>query len=116
MMRLAMTRCEEGGSEVPVATSERGASAVAVAVVVVVVVESGLRVVRLKKSVGTEPHVSGAMNVATAERPGCRNRSYLWTSLDVLPPCENRGLMTNRRGPHCMIISSLDLMGSGSRS
>ena len=76
MMRLAITRCEEGGREVPVAMSVRVGSAV----------ESASGNSRLKKSVGTEPHVSGATNVAIAERPGCRNRSNLCTSLDVLPP------------------------------
>ena len=65
-MRLAITRWEEGGRDVPVAISVRVGS----------VVESE-GVVRLKKRVGTEPHVSGATKVAIAERPGCRKRSNL---------------------------------------
>ena len=98
MIRFAMTRVDEGASDVPVAISANG--------------EFGV-VVRLKKSVGTEPHVMGATKVATAERPGCKNLSNLCTSFGVFPPCEKRGLTTNLRGPHCIIISSLDLIGSG---
>ena len=50
-----MTRVEEGARDVPVAMSASG--------------ELGV-VVRLKKSVGIEPHVIGATKVATADRPG----------------------------------------------
>lgn len=101
MMRLAMTREDEGGREVPVAIRVMGSE---------VEEES---VVRLKNRVGTEPHVKGAMNVATAERPGWRYLSNLWTSLGVFPAWENNGLMTKRRGPHCMMSSSLDRIGLG---
>jgi hypothetical protein len=65
MMRLAITRVEEGEREVPVATSFRD-----------VLVESGL-VARLKKRAGTEPHVKGPMKLAIAEPPGWRNLSNL---------------------------------------
>lgn len=72
-----MTLDEEGGREVPVPRRIRGSRFSAV--------ESSV-IVRLKNRVGTEPQVSGATNVAMADRPGWRNRSNLWTSLDVLPP------------------------------
>ncbi len=66
MMRLAITRLEEGASEVPVATSCNE------------VEESELASMgRLKKSAGTEPHVRGPMKEATAGRPGWRKRSNL---------------------------------------
>lgn len=104
MIRLAITREEEGAREVPVAINVIGS------------VEEDVpssEMLRLKNRVGTDPHVSGAMNVATADWPGWRKRSNLCTSLKVLPPCEKRGLTTKRRGPHCMISSCFDLMGSG---
>lgn len=58
---MAITRWEEGGREVPVAISVR----------------LGEEAVRVKKRVGTDPQVSGAINVAIADRPGCRKRSNL---------------------------------------
>lgn len=48
MIRLATTREEEGGSEVPVPRRV-----------------SWEEDVRLKKRAGTEPHITGAINVAT---------------------------------------------------
>jgi len=102
-MRLAITREEEGGREVPVPRRVSGR--------VGEVAVSSERV-RLKKSVGTDPQVSGPTNVAVAELPGWRKRSNLWTSLGVVPPWEKRGLIISLRGPHCMIISSFDLMGT----
>lgn len=63
MIRLAMTRVEEGGREEPVAISVRGrleGSAVSVGLL------------RLKNKAGTEPQVSGPTKVAMAERPGCK--------------------------------------------
>ncbi len=107
MIRFAITRDEDGGSEVPVPSSVRGSFDASSSDIEL----SGT--VRLKNKVGTEPHVIGAINVATAEPPGCRNRSNLCTSFDVFPPWENRGLITRRRGPHCMINSVFDLIGSG---
>jgi len=104
IMRLAITREDEGAREVPVAINVIGSDEK---------VASSEEMLRLKNRVGTDPQVSGAMNVATADWPGCRKRSNLWTSLEVFPPCENRGLMRKRRGPHCMISSCFDLIGSG---
>lgn len=63
MMRLAITREEDGGREVPVPISVRGKLPDSS-------FESG--VLRLKNRVGTEPQVSVAMNVAVAEAPGWR--------------------------------------------
>lgn len=57
IMRLAMTRWDDGGREVPVAMSVSVGSAV----------ESADATARLKKRVGTEPHVNGATNVAIVE-------------------------------------------------
>jgi hypothetical protein len=80
-MRLAMTLLVEGGSEVPVAMS--------------LSVEAGLvgeegesACVREKKRRGTFPQVSGPMNDATADWPGCRKRENLCTLFGVLPAFE----------------------------
>lgn len=67
-----MMRLVEGGADVPVPISWR----------LVVVDEDGRKtfsevgddgkMLCLKNSAGTEPHVKGAMKVAIAVRPGCR--------------------------------------------
>ena len=109
MIRFVMTRLEDGGRDVPVPTRVRGRDVDAV--------DEGSPdcegEVRWKKSVGTEPHVSGPMKDAIADPPGCRNRSNLCTSFGVLPPWEKRGLMISRRGPHCMINSTFERRGVG---
>lgn len=61
IMRLAITREEEGGKEVPVAMSWREGEE-----------EEEVEEVRLKNRVGTEPQVRGATKVAVAEEPGWR--------------------------------------------
>lgn len=87
-----------------------------------------------KMRTGIEPQVSGPMKEAMAERPGCRYRSNLCTSLGVFPAWEKSytdelafgtgtritliaisptGLMTIRRGPHWSINSFFDLIGTG---
>lgn len=119
-MRFAITREAEGERDVPVAMrvsgglrgTAAGSSTLMPLAVAAASKSSGEGAVRLKKSAGTEPQVSGAMNEATALRPGWRCRSNLWTSLGVLPAWENNGLMTKRRGPHTMISPSLDLIGA----
>lgn len=69
MIRLAMTRLEDGGRDVPVPTRVRGRDEDAA-------FEgseesSGCEgVVRWKKSAGTEPHVTGPMKDAMADPPG----------------------------------------------
>src|SRR5271163_322327 len=101
-MRFAITRDEEGGREVPVATSCRGK-------------EEDVLVVmgRLKKRAGTEPHVKGPVKEATAGRLGWRKRSNLWTLFCGVPAWEKIGLMMKRRGPHCRMSSSFERMGDG---
>lgn len=71
MIRLAMIRFRDGGSEVPVAIRRReeedsmGCT-----------LEAGSPVVedavRSKNSTGTLPHVNGPMKEAIADRPGCK--------------------------------------------
>ena len=57
MMRLAITRDEDGAIDVPVPRRVRGSGEGS----------SSLEILRLKKSAGTDPHVMGATKVAIVD-------------------------------------------------
>ena len=119
MIRLVMILFSvvEGGSSVPVAIRSSFSSLPEVSKLAANSASGSLAVScegwrRLKYKHGTLPQITGPMNDATAVLPGCKYRSNLCTLLGVLPAWLKMGLMTSRRGPHCMMSSSLLFSGA----